>query len=219
MPGGSRDPFDKQRRHPPRGGIGGTPVLENLLEGSTLVRIHRSDHPADGFNARPPDGMRGGRFDSIGGVPGVLYAADSIEGAVAEVLLRDVPLADEKARAIPLRQVLGRVLSVLTVTRPLKIAAVHGAASAAIGEGLWLSKSEPCDYPLTREWAAAIREREPKVAGLVWRARHDEDRLAYALYENRAGGALTCVRSVPIDAGAGLEAVRKVLLAHGAVIE
>jgi len=216
---GASDPWAEQRRPPPEAGIGGEPAIEILAKGSRIWRIHGSARGALEFDTRVPDRLRGGRFNSPSGEPGVFYAADTLEGAVAEVLLRDVPLADEGARAVPLRQILGRAVSVLEVTRELRVVALHGAGAAAVGQGLWLTKSDSADYPLTRQWGRAIRERVADAAGFVWRARHDEDRLAYALYEDGAADALGVRVSIPIDEGIGLEAVRVALLAHRAVVD
>lgn len=217
---GAGDPWVEQRRPPPEGGISGEPVLDRLAPGSRLWRIHATARSPLEFNTRAAGPFRGGRFDSPDGTPGVLYAADSLHGAVAEVLLREVPLVDEGARAVLKCQVLDRSVSVLEVTRELEVVALHGAAAAAsVGQGLWLTKSDSVDYPLTRQWGSAIRTVAPRAAGFVWRARHDEDRLSYVLYENLAEGALAVRKSVPIDGGAGLEAVRAVLVEYRAVIE
>ncbi len=213
------DPWVDQRRPPPPDGISGEPAIEVLSAGSRLWRIHSQARDAVAFDMRVPDSFTGGRFNSPTGRPGALYAADSLEGAVAEVVLRDVPLADEGARAVPIRGVLGRSVSVLEVTRDLAVVALHGANAGLVGQGLWLTKSDSADYPLTREWGRAVRACVPGAAGLVWRARHDEDRLAYALYHDMDAGALNVRASIAIDEGAGLTAVRKVLLAHRAVIE
>ncbi len=213
------DPWVDQRRLPPTDGIIGRPATEILSAGSRLWRIHSQARDAISFDVSVPDGFTGGRFNSPTGHPGVLYAADSLEGAVAEVVLRDVPLAGEGARAVPIRGVLGRSVSVLEVTRDLALVALHGANAGLVGQGLWLTKSDSADYPLTREWGRAACACAPGAAGLVWRARHDEDRLTYALYHDMAEGALAVRASIAIDEGAGLAAVRKVLLAHRAVIE
>ncbi len=216
---GPRDPWAEQRRPPPAAGISGEPVRSHLAAGSRLWRIHAATTDACAFNRNAPAGLRGGRFDSPSGSPGVLYASDSYQGAIAEVLLRDVPLADEGVRAVLAFQVRGRLLSRLEVVRDIELVALHGATAASVGQGLWLTKSDSADYPLTREWGAAIRMRAPDAAGFVWRARHDENRFAYALYEDAAEDALKVTGSVAIGEGAGLEAVRNVLLAYRAVIE
>ena len=216
---GARDPWAEQRRLPPAAGISGEPVHSCLAAGSRVWRIHAAGRDACEFNRAAPDGLRGGRFDSPSGAPGVLYASDTYQGAIAEVLLRAVPLADEGVRAVLARQVRGRLLSRLEVIRDIELVALHGAAAASVGQGLWLTKSDSADYPLTREWGAAIRMRAPEAAGFVWRARHDEDRFAYALYEDAVTDALRVTKSVAIGEGPGLEAVRSVLLVYRAVIE
>ncbi len=216
---GVSDPWSEQRRPPPDTGITGEPRLTRLTAGSRIWRIHAAERDACFFSRDTPSRMRGGRFDSPSGVPGVLYAADSYQGAIAEVLLRDVAHVDKGVRTVLLCQVRGRALSHLEVVRDLELVVLHGAAAAGVGQGLWLTKSDSVDYPLTRGWGAAIRTAVPHAAGLVWRARHDEDRLVYSFYEDVAADAFRVMGSIAIDEAEGLEAVRRVLLEYRAVIE
>ena len=213
------DPWTRQRRLLPVRGLKAAPEVERLAKGSRLWRIHSSEWPGNKPNRTVPTARRGGRFDSPTGVPGCVYAADSLEGVVAEVLLRDVPLVDEGLRAVPWHHIAGRRVSVLTTTKMLNLIALHGPAAAAIGQGLWLTKCDSGDYELTRAWGEALRAREPACPGFVWRARHDEDRMGYVLYEPAVPGALAVTHSLPIDEGPGLEAVRRVLMDHKVVIE
>lgn len=213
--------WDEQRRLPPEAGIAGRPRSETLRAGTLLARIHSAERGACEFNFVAPEPPGGGRFDTCDGSCGHLYAADGLFGAVAETIMRDVPLEDPGPRQVPLAALRGRVLSAVRVTRDLRLVSLHGPHPSAFGQGPWLTKCEREDYPLTRKWARALRQRSPKAAGFVWRARHDEDTLAYVLWSDRVGeGALRAEgEAVALDAGAGLGAVRKVLLErHNAVV-
>ncbi len=216
--GAPADPFKSQRRPPPKR-ISSTPPTSTLSVGTRLWRIHSRSRPPAEFAATVPTAARGGRFDSPDGSYGVLYVSDSLEGAVAEVLLRDIPLVDYGARAIPVRAVQDKTLSVLETVRELEVVMLHGAGASAVGQGLWLTKSDSADYSLTRAWGAAIRLVAPTGAGFEWRARHDEDRLAFVLFGDLAEDALRVRDSLELADEAGLEAVRKVLLRYRAVIE
>lgn len=211
--------WDAQRRLPLAEGLGEPPVVDVLSAGSRLHRIHRTGRDGAEFNAGVPGAFSGGRFDCTDGSYGVLYAADTPDSAVAETVLRDTPLVDRGARVVPFARVAGRALALLETRRDLRLASLHGAAAAAIGQGLWLTKSDATDYPLTREWARAIHDDETQPDGLIWRPRFDEDGLAVVLFGDRCAEALAVVQSLPIDAGPGLEGVRRVLLDHRAVIE
>lgn len=195
------------------------PAEESLKCGTRLWRIHRADIDPAAFTFSSPGAYSGGRFDPLDPEVGHLYAADTLQGAVAETILRDMPLIGAGERIVPFARVAGRTVSILELQRDLRLVALHGPHAAVIGQGLWLTKCDACDYPLTREWARALRTCAQERAGLVWRARFDEDRLSLVLYSDRAEDALQVVRTLPIDQGPGLEAVRRVLLDHGAVIE
>lgn len=212
--------WDDQRTPPPKGGIVGRPNLETLRADSVLVRIHLAGRGACEFNHTVPVPGEGGRFDTCDAAYGHLYAAEGIEGAVAETVMRNIALEDPGPRQVPFDRVRGRLLSAVRLTRNVRLASLHGAHPAAFGQGPWLTKCEEDDYALTREWARALRESAPKAAGFVWRARHDEDALAYVLWSDRAKDAIEPLGdSIPIDADAGLNAVRKVLLdRHNAVL-
>ena len=212
--------WEDQRKPPPDGGIAGEPKLEKLPCGTVLARIHRAVHGACEFNHELPTPPGGGRFDTCDIAYGHLYASNGLEGALAETIIRDVPLADPGPRDVSLTRLRGRALSFVRLTRDLRLVSLHGPHPSAFGQGLWLSKCEREDYPLTREWARALRERSPKAAGFVWRARHDEDALAYVLWSDRASDALEAAgEPLPIDSAEGLGAVRKVLLdRHNAVV-
>lgn len=216
---GPRDAWADQRRLPPEGGIAGPPVIEELPAGTRLWRIHSIARSAEAFVCGPPSAHAGGRFDAVAATYGHLYAADSFEGAVAETFVRRLPLVDDGERLLPFARVAGRSVSVLEMCRELRVVILHGAAAAAVGQGLWLTKCEAADYPLTIEWGRALRACAPECAGLAWRARFDEDRLSYVLYSDLAEGALEPVWSTRIDEGPGLEAVRRALLEHRVAIE
>lgn len=212
--------WEDQRRPPPRGGIVGEPKLERLPAGSLLVRIHPLDRGACEFNHTVPALQAGGRFDTCDPSYGHLYAADGLAGAVAETIMRGIGLEDPGPRLVPFTRLRGRALSLLRTTRDVRLVSLHGPHAAAFGQGPWLTKCEEDDYPLTRQWAEALRERAPKAAGIVWRPRHDEDALGYVLWSDRAGAGIELAGGgIPIDSAEGLGAVRKVLLdRHNAVV-
>lgn len=216
---GAGDPWAGQRRMPPAAGITGEPVMRELAEGTRVWRIHLARHGADQFSTRVPSAYSGGRFDCADASYGHLYAAETFAGAVAEVLLRDTPLVDVGERVVPRAALSGRVVSVLEVARPLTLVSLAGADAAAVGQGLWLTKCGPADYALTRAWARALHDAPSRPDGLTWRARFDENAHAHVLFGDRGAGALQVVASLPLDSGEGLEAARRVLLDHRAVVE
>lgn len=183
--------------------------------------MHSGDFAPTAFNPTPaPTADRGGRFDSLDGDYGYLYAGEDHYVAVAEALLRDVPFPEGGPRQLPFRVVRNRNLSWLETTRDLSLVSLRGADLGHVGQDVWLTKCEAAEYVQTRRWAAAIRRWVPDAAGFVWRSRRDEERLAYVFFDDRTpeGSFVAVGDPLPIDEGAGLVRVRKALLRHNVVL-
>jgi hypothetical protein len=184
--------------------------------------VHRERVSAIEMNSTArPDADSGGRFDSLDGSYGYLYVGADPSAAIAEVVCRDLPFGGTP-RLVPRAAVAGRLLSRIEVTTGIRVVRLHGADLTQVGQDIWLTKSEPSDYALTRAWAAAILTWVPKAGGLEYRCRHDEDRRAWCLVTPpdvsehprlRLGGG-----PVPLDSPAGLVVVRAVLARHNAAL-
>lgn len=214
---------------PPSSGPPGTPRIATLPAGTVLVRVH-GVHPADAFNpTAQPSRLTGGRIDSLDGTFAYTYLGAARAGAVAETLCRDLPLSGA-ARTVPHAGLVGKRLTEVEVVRDLPVLVLHGAALAHVGATLDLTK---CDagspYLITREWARVLRGWLPDVAGFRYRCRHDEDEIAYVLFDDgptaaarsRAAGSLRARpdTSIPLDSPRGVAIVMEVLRAHDATLE
>lgn len=193
-----------------------------LRKGTVLWRIHSAGRGPLRMNPTPQPGVEsGGRFDSLDGSYAYLYAGSDPAAAIAEVICRDLPF-DGAPRIVPRRLLAGRVISRLEVVTGMRMVSLHGADLAQVGQDLWLTKSDPCDYLLTRAWAAAIRGWAPSAAGFSYRCRHDEDRRTWLLTtapDVTSHPRLRVVgRPEPLDSPAGLVAVRAVLARHNAAL-
>lgn len=207
----------------------GTPRLGTLHAGTVLRRVH-GGYDADAFNPTPqPSRLAGGRFDSLDGAFGYPYLGADDDGAIAETLCRDLPL-DGAARIVPRTRLAGRRITSVEVVRDLRVLVLHGAALTQVGAGLWLTKSDAGEYEATRAWAARLLELVPEIDGFEYRCRHDEDRLAWVLFDGprpepgrgpcRAAGALRARADTrSLDSGAGLLDVERVLANHNAALE
>jgi hypothetical protein len=207
---------------PPPANCPGVPVIEVLGVGSRVFRVHREQHSAVAPNPTvpAPSGIGGSRFDSPGGSYAALYFADSPEGAIAETLCRDLPL-DGRPRLIPRAALTARRLSSLIVTTGLTLVAAHGAALTHLGQDGWLTSSDPVEYPLTRQWAAAIRRWCPTADGLAYRCRHDNDRIAYMTWSpipTNLHPGLSVESTIALTEPDALTEVRRVAQAHNATI-
>jgi hypothetical protein len=200
------------------------PLRTELPAGTRLWRIHSDHFAPDAFNPTPrrspADG--GGRFDSDDGAYAWLYAAQDTVGATAEALLRTPH--PPRPYLLPRALVAGTKLSRIELRRTVQLAQLHGPGLSALGVDSRLTSCGPgllySNYAVTRRWSACLFDQHPQVAGLVWRARHDNDRLVYVFFEPRCPpGTFEAVpdASFPIDEpGLGYALVRAAALKHGA---
>jgi hypothetical protein len=187
--------------------------------------VHGS-HSADSFNPTvQPDKLAGGRFDTFDGTYAYTYLGSDPSAAIAETICRDLPL-DGTPRFALWSSVIGRRLTTVEITRELRVLKLHGAQLTQVQAPLALTKCESDQYEVTRRWAARLLDWFPDIAGFQFRPRHDEDRMAWALCEDRpvtpharATGALRPLPdTIPLDDGAGLVLVKRILRAHNATL-
>ncbi len=210
---------------PPPASLPGTPVVVPLATNTILRRVHR-DHDAAAFNpTAQPSILDGGRFDSLDGAYAYTYLGQDDEGAIAETLCRDLPLGGA-VRLVPRRRIAGQRITSVEAMRDLRILILHGAALSQVGAGLWLTKSEADQYVATRAWAAWLQDQLPDIDGFQYRCRHDEDRLAWVLFDGlgsgnprAAGGLQSHPDTIALDGGSGLVEVERILTCHNAAIE
>ncbi|PTR30541.1 RES domain-containing protein [Rhodococcus sp. OK519] len=199
------------------------PALVVTLPADTSVwRIHSAARGGADLNPTPRPRVRtGGRFDSLDGSYGYLYAGDSPAAAVAETLCRNLPV-DQSPRLIPRIQIRGRVLSELRTTRPVRVIDLTGTGAARLNAGVWLTKCDPSGYLATRRWAAAVLAADPGIDGVQYRPRHDENNLAWMLTDApgiTAHPALEPVGGVvPLDSADGHYLLGALLAAHNAAL-
>lgn len=171
------------------------------------------------FNPTPAASpFKGGRFDHTSTGEGFLYAGETLEVAVAEILLRGLP-PQPAPRIIPARSVQGRSISELRTLADLNLVALRGKGLSQLGQDAWLTSCDEYDYTLTREWATAIRRWVPTANGFVWRSRRYQEELAYVFYERRTDPAVFDVMPPrPADSGTGLDEIESILQEHLAVL-
>jgi hypothetical protein len=108
----------------------------------------------------------------------VCYLAEEAHVAFAETLLREpgVALIDEADLA-------ARSLARVSVTRELRLATMHGAGLARAGANAAVCSGP---YAISRAWALAIHAHPAAPDGVRYRARHDDDGFAIALFDRAA---------------------------------
>lgn len=200
----------------------GTPVRVLLPPGERLLRVHRlsGTRNATAFNRTVPVPPAGGRFDTVDGTYGHLYVATSPAGAVAEALLRNPHAPTAVRRFVPRAALAGRAISELEVVSPTQVVSLKGPDVGHVCQDGWLTTCESAEYPITREWGAAIRTWVPDAAGMLWWARPDNDELSAVFYDDRP--PMPALRPIgpptPIDSGPGFDLVIALLAAHNVTI-
>ena len=148
-----------------------SPVLYELEEGRVIYRLHRAGF-APIFFGKAGDN----RFDAPDGSYGVLYAGEDeyccfIEtcGQVTGVLSVSGAYLDQ------------RNLAEITITQTIILIDLSASAGLArIGaDGRLMDGS----HAIAQRWSAALRKHPASPAGIVYRARHDPAKLAFAIFE------------------------------------
>jgi hypothetical protein len=120
----------------------------------------------------------GGRLNAPDGSYGVLYAAAEPRGAFAETLLR------EPGRTLlPADLIDRRGLAKLRTTRPLRLVALMGAGLARVGATAEVTHGG-LPYDAAQAWSKALRAHPERADGIAYRARHDDDAVCHALFDD-----------------------------------
>lgn len=160
-------------------------ALEHVLPaGSILHRVHGS-FPANAFNPGKGGPTRFAPFldaaDPSGDPVPTLYAAATLEAAVCETLLHDVPLAGGKLAAAGYR---GRREATLALGRDVRLAKLMGAGLRRLHVApQHLTATEGDVYHRTVLWAQAAHA--AGFDGVVWMSARENTAEAYVLFGDR----------------------------------
>lgn len=149
---------------------------EILEQGSPLFRIHHRDNKPIWFGPKPgvPPAYR---FDAPRGQYRVLYAAAALDGAFVETILH----GRTKDRIIARDYVQLRAWTLLTTQRPLRLVKLYNEGLFWHGTDASISAAD--NYAEPRRIALAAFEEGADLDGLVYRARHDNGELCFALFD------------------------------------
>jgi RES domain len=151
-------------------------------------RIHPLRHHATQFHSASKATVNG-RFhffeDADGVVVPVLYGAETIDAAIAEVVFRKVPVR-ATPRFLPIESLDGLALSVITPARPLALIELLGHGLRRLGlEAEELTSTGAPEYPRTVTWAQRLHEAAPAADGMVWMSRQFNASQALMLFGDR----------------------------------
>lgn len=165
---------------------------------SAWYRVHPFDPGTGKFapDAFNDSGKGNARFSPIfdpssGTSIPTLYAANSERGAIAEIVLHDVP-TPSTGYLHDLERDLSSTLHLSRVSLPdLKLVNLTTTGMKAAGLGVEdLFADDKWDYPRTREWALWIWANMPEADGLFWMSRRDNRSEVVMLFGDRVGDAV-----------------------------
>ncbi|MDR3439735.1 RES family NAD+ phosphorylase [Telmatospirillum sp.] len=146
-----------------------------LRQGVAIIRIHHKDNGPVWFGPKPGD-PPAYRFDAPGGEYRTMYAADKIEGAFAETILRK-----PRGRILRRAYVDDRAWSVLTIGRDLKLAKLYD--EGLLWHGIDSNIGSSDSYTEPRRIALELHADFPDLDGIAYRARHNDGQICYAIFD------------------------------------
>lgn len=177
------------------------PRVTTWPAGRTFSRIHELRYDATQFNSQLQATIKG-RFhffdDANGRVVTVLYGSETIDGAIAEVLFRNVPVRGAE-RFIRSHTLSGLGVSVITPKRDLTLIELFGHGLRRLGvTAEELTSTDSTDYARTVAWAQRLYESVHRADGLVWMSRQFNAAQALMLFGDR-------IQQTELDGGMPLE--------------
>jgi hypothetical protein len=143
--------------------------LEILNVGQTIYRIHSTTKDPKFF------GNSGDwRFDAPDASYGTLYAGLSAEVAFAETLLRGT------GSLVAQSELKARSLCRFTVMRDLRLVRLYGPSMSSIDATAAITAGH---YAPSQRWSQAIWLHPESPDGILYRATHDNDKLALVLFD------------------------------------
>lgn len=183
------------------------------IHGAASVPVSFRDTGAEDKRRDPVTHGEEGRFDCQVGEYGYLYLGETKKSAIAEAFLRGPVVKDPGARFMRRTRTVDQVLSRIELTADLPLIDLCGAAGLGrVGQDAWLSACDEPDYPITQQWASAIRRWAPDAAGLVWMSKRGNIHRAAVLFADRLSPTAIADRPVrALDDPLGLTMMSKVL--------
>ena len=149
------------------------PVTEVIDAGTTIFRFYKNGYGSTYFAMD-----RGGRLNAPDASYGVLYAAQSVNGAFAETFLRD-----PGHNRVDGSMLHSKGLVHLRATVDLRLASLFGPGLANIGATAEVTHSGVGEYDLSQDWSRALYDHPADFDGIAYRSRHDDNEICYAIFD------------------------------------
>jgi len=178
MPAGARGPSGSAPPPPDRLHATALPIT-TIPAGELFHRVHRTTH-APVFFGPGPGVPPTYRFDSASGRFGVLYVGASLNGALAETILRN-----PQRLMVAMPEISTRSATTLFCECSVRVVTMHGPGLQVLGTDNAISTGpyEPCG-----EWADALWDHPEQPDGIAYLSRHDPDEVCFALFERQPIG-------------------------------
>jgi hypothetical protein len=152
-----------------------SPLLHEFAEGTVIYRLHRADRDAIFFGRNGDN-----RFDAPDGSFGVLYAGEDEYCCFIETCGRVTGVPSVSGAYLDQRN-----LADITVTKSIRLIDLSASAGLARidADGRLMDGS----HAIAQRWSAALRKHPTNPGGIVYRARHDPAKLAFAIFECPTG--------------------------------
>lgn len=188
--------------------------------GRPLQRISIDNLGATEFSSGPT--RRFGPFDARSGRVSTLYLAETVEGALMEVVFHDVDLTEHEP-TVYLSDMRRHRRSTVFPTRDLLFARLDDEALEAMDVArAHLIETPPRSYRHTVEWArAAHGEMTVPVDGLVWNSRRHRSSQAFVLFGDRVERRIDLDVDgppIPLMHGTGYEEMLEVATRHNIIV-
>ncbi len=114
-----------------------------------------------------------------------LYAADTFESAIHELIFHDQPYTPGE-KFIAVDKVTSRAQSILGVDKDIRLASLNQPDLMPLGLTLGdLIHTHATAYSQTARWAEAFYQGNKTISGLVWTSRRCDPAQAYVFFEDR----------------------------------
>jgi hypothetical protein len=148
-----------------------SPLLYKLEKGTVIYRLHRADRDPI-FSGRTGDN----RFDAPDGSHGILDAGEDEYCCFIETCGQATGVPSVSGAYLDQRK-----LAEITVIQSMNLIDLSASAGLArIGaDGRLMDGS----HAVAQRWSAALRKHPTNPSGILYRARHDPAKLAFAIFE------------------------------------
>jgi len=148
-----------------------SPLVYTLESGAVIFRLHRA-----GLSPLYFGKTRDNRFDSPDGSFGVLYAGEDEYCCFIETCGQSTGIASVSGAYLDERH-----LAEMNLTAPMNLIdlASSGGLARIGADGRLMDGS----HDVAQRWSAALRKHPSRPDGILYRARHDPAKLAFAIFE------------------------------------